>query len=184
MKHYDRQPVSNELEGKQALSGALLDVFLGAGGSIASTVYGTIVVMATLTVGSASEPDPWKLAGLVAGAALVLWIAHLYAHGLSESLVQRHRLRWAELVNIARRELGIVLAAVAPIATLLLGALGLIHEDLAVWLALGIGFATLALEGVRYARLESLGRAGTLVAIALNLALGSLVVALKVALAH
>ena len=39
-------------------------------------------------------------------------------------------------------------------------------------------------KGARYARLESLGRGGTLIAITLNLALGLVVVVLKVAIAH
>jgi hypothetical protein len=43
---------------------------------------------------------------------------------------------------------------------------------------------TLAAEGVRNARLEGFGRAGTLLAVAVNLGLGSHVVALKVGLAH
>ena len=40
------------------------------------------------------------------------------------------------------------------------------------------------MEGVRYARLEGLGRTGTLTATALNVALGLLVVALKVLVVH
>jgi hypothetical protein len=169
---------------KPALSRTVAQLVFGAGGGIASTVYGTVVVMATLTVGYASESHPWKLAELVWSSAFVLWIAHLYAHGLSESITRRLRLRDVGLASIARRELGILLAAAAPSAALLLGALDLVHEDRAVWLALAIGLVTLAAEGIRYARIESLGRLGTFVAIALNLGLGSFVVILKVALAH
>jgi hypothetical protein len=63
-------------------------VFFGVGAGVASTVYGTIVVMATLTAAYASQKQPWKLAGIVASASVVLWVAHLYAHGLSESIVR------------------------------------------------------------------------------------------------
>src|SRR5689334_14054145 len=86
----------------------------GSGSGIASTVYGTIVVMATLTVGYASERHPWKLAELVWSSALVLWLAHLYAHGLSESIQHRRALRQIQLGSIARREIGILLAAALP----------------------------------------------------------------------
>jgi len=139
--------------------------------------------MATLTAAYAGEKNPWKLATTVAAAVFVLWIAHVYAHTLSETLAER-RLRLAILGSVARRELGIVLAAVAPIASLVLGAIGVLAEPTAVWLALGIGLFTLAAVGVRYARLEELGTAGTLAATALNVALGLLVVALKVLVAH
>ncbi len=165
-------------------SSGLTETFLGARGGIAGTVYGTVVVMATLTVAYASEKSPWKLAVLVSTSAFVLWIAHLYAHGLSESIGLKKRLTWRELTLIAHRELGILIAAALPCAALVLGAIDIFDETIAVWLALAIGLATLAAEGVRYARIERLGRTATLVAIAGNLAVGFFVVLLKVLVAH
>lgn len=139
--------------------------------------------MATITAAYASEKNPWKLATTVAAAVLVLWIAHVYAHTLSETLAERG-LILQRARAIARRELGIVLAAVLPIVSLALGALGVMRESSAVWVALGIGLFTLGAEGIRYARAEQFGLAGTLAATGLNLALGLLVVALKVLVAH
>ena len=165
-------------------SSGLTNVFLGARGGIAGTVYGTVVVMATLTAAYASEKRPWKLAVLVFTTAFVLWIAHLYAHGLSESISENRKLNSQELTSIARRELGILIAAALPSAALVLGALGVLEETNAIWLALSIGLATLAAEGVRYARIERLSRLATLGAIAGNLALGGFVVLLKVFVAH
>ena len=169
---------------KESFRRAAEHVFFGVGAGIAGTVYGTVVVMAALTAAYATEKQPWKLAGIVTGTALVLWIAHLYAHGLAESIVQDRRLKWEELRALLRRELGILLAAAAPAAMLVLGAIGLLEETTAVWLALTVGLVTLAAEGVRFARLEGLGPVGTVAALGANLALGLLVVALKVALAH
>lgn len=159
-------------------------IFFGVGPGIASTVYGTVVVMATLTAAYATEKHPWKLAGIVWSAVIVLWIAHVYSHGLAESIVENRRLRRDELRAILRRELGILLAAAAPSLALLLGAIGLFKETSAVWIALAVGLVTLAAEGVRFARLERLGPTGTVVVMCLNLGLGLLVVALKVAVAH
>jgi hypothetical protein len=169
---------------KRSRTRAFADSVFGVGGGIAGTVYGTIVVMATVTVAYTSEKRLWKLVAIVVGTALVLWIAHFYAHGLSESIEKRRRLARQEGIAIARRELGILLAAAGPTVALLLGAIGLLRSSSAVWLALGVGLATLAVEGVRYARIEGFGRPGTAVAVAINLALGLLVVAFKVALAH
>jgi hypothetical protein len=160
------------------------NLLFGTGGAIAGTVYGTIVVMATVTAAYSSEQDPWRLALIVWSTGLVFWIAHLYSHGLAESISRRQRLTGSELAQIARREVGILLAAALPSSALLLGALGVIREARAVWLALALGLVTLGAEGIRYARLETLNRSATLVIVAANLGLGLLVVALKVAVAH
>jgi hypothetical protein len=176
--------VSDHGAPKGRLARAAAHLIFGSGTGISSTVYGTLVVMATITVGYGSQTHPWTLAVLVSSTALVLWVAHLYAHGLSESIVEHRRLHGWEVAGIARRELGILLAAATPTLALLLGAFGVVRETRAVWLALGMGLLTLVVEGVRYAKLEGFGRGGTLLAVGANLALGSSVVLLKVAVAH
>jgi hypothetical protein len=176
--------VTDEPVRRTSLARAVEHVLFGVGAGIAGTVYGTVVVMATLAAAWAGEKDPWKLALIVSSTSLVLWIAHLYAHGLSESIVKNTRLDAPELRAILQREVGVLLAALGPCLVLVLGSLGVFDENTAVWLALGVGLVTLAGEGVRFARLEHLGPTGTLVATGLNLGLGLLVVALKVALAH
>ena len=164
---------------------ALTRLVFGSRRSIAGTVYGTIVVLAALSAGGkAFEHDLWHLAAIVVTTVLVLWIAHVYAHGLGESLQLGRRLDAAELGAVAGRELAIPLAAVAPTTILALGAVGLFRGSTAVWLADDICVATLAVQGLRYAALERLGRLGTLTSVALNLALGLTIVALKVVVAH
>jgi len=157
---------------------------LGHGHEVAGVVYGTVVAMATLTAAYASVRDPWRVAVVVWTTLFVLWVAHLYSHGLGESIVRGRRLDRPELKAIARRELGILFAAVGPSAALVLGAAGVLRENTSVWLALGIGLATLAIEGLRYARLERLSGWGTLAVTAANLGLGMLVVVLKIAVSH
>jgi hypothetical protein len=162
-----------------------LRVLAGSPEDLAGTVYGTIVVLAVIAAGSApGDVDPWSLIALVASTTLVLWIGHVYAHGLGESIQMGRRLDAAELRRVARREAALPLAALAPGLALLLGALGLIAEDTAVWLALGLGVATLGIEGLRYARLEHLGSARTLLTISANVMLGVAIVAIKIALTH
>lgn len=158
---------------------------VGIDDRIASTVFGTITAMATITVYGRTFPDsPWRVEELVVSTALVLWLAHLYTHALSESISEQRPLRFALVRRVARRELGILLAVVPPSAALLLGAIGVLDETGSIWLALAIGLVILALEGVRYARLERFGLTGTLVVMAANLGLGLLVVLLKVAILH
>lgn len=152
---------------------------------IAGTVFGTITTMATITAyGRAFQHSPWKVEELVVSTALVLWVGHVYAHGLSESIHQRRPLRAGVLWFVAQRELGILLAAVLPCLALTLGGIGVLGENASIWLALAVGLATLAVEGVRYARIEHLHSGGTFVAVALNVGLGLLVVVLKVAVLH
>ena len=156
----------------------------GTSGAVASTVYGTVVVMATISAAYAGEKDPWRLAVIVFSSVVVLWIAHLYAHGLSESLMLNRRLTGDDVRSIARRELGMVAAAVAPCTALVLGAVDVMNEPHAVLLALVLGLAVLAVQGLRYARMERFGPLATVVAVLANVALGLLVVLLKVTVEH
>jgi hypothetical protein len=163
----------------------LRELLFGSGRSIGGTVYGTIVAMSVIAVGaSAADVDVGRLAAFVGTTAIVFWAAHVYAHGLAESIDQGRHLDAAELRSVARRESSILFAAVAPTAALLAGAIGLLRESRAVWLALGIGVATLAVEGWRYATLEDLGRLRTVLVVALNVALGLVIVGLEAALSH
>jgi hypothetical protein len=152
---------------------------------MAGTVYGTIVVLAVVAAGSSTvDVEAWPLLALVVSTTLVLWLGHVYAHGLAESVKLGRRLDTSELRLLARREAAIPLAALAPSLALCLGALGLIAESAAVWLALGLGVATLGVEGLRYARLEHLGNAWTLFAITANIMIGVAIVVLKIAVTH
>jgi hypothetical protein len=161
-----------------------LFVTLGRGAGVASTVYGTVLVMATVTAAYATERDPAKLAEIVIATSLVLWVAHLHAHAIAESIGLGRRMTPADIGGIAAREIGIVGAAALPCLALILGAAGVMPEPTSVWVAFGLGLLTLGAEGVRYARMEQLGAAATAGAVAINLALGIAVVALKVAIYH
>jgi hypothetical protein len=177
-----------ELGGPNALSfvhGKLRRFVLGERRTIAGTVYGTIIVLSVLSVGARSfEHRLWQLDALVAVSAIVLWVAHVYSHGLGESLSRRRRLTIGELREIARHEYAIVLAAALPVGAITLGAIGLIDDHAAVRTALGLGIITLAAQGVRYARLERLSTVGTFVTVTVNLALGLTIVAMEVFVAH
>ena len=163
---------------------ALRDRLVGGERGIGGLVYGTVLALAALTAGSAEKKSPWTLAVLVASTAFVIWIAHVYAHGLGESIERRRRLDAAEFRGIALRELPILAAAIPPTVALLLGAVGVMREASAIWLAFGLGLGELAVEGARYASVERLGVLGTALAVAANLALGGVVVALKVFVLH
>jgi hypothetical protein len=158
---------------------------LGARERIAGSVYGTIVVLAVLAdEADAFEHHLWKLEAIVLASVLILWIAHTYAHGLGESLRLGRRLTGNELRAIISRELAIPLASVLPVAAIAIGALRDVGDVAAVWVAISIGVVTLTIQGVRFAKLERLSFPGTLAAVAVNLSLVLMIVALKVLVSH
>jgi hypothetical protein len=85
---------------------------------------------------------------------------------------------------LARREASMIQAAVPPVVALLLGAVGLVRESVAIWAAFAAGLVILGVQGIVVARIERLGWVATTVVITLNLALGLSLVALKLFLSH
>ena len=160
----------------------LLRIVAGSPEDLAGSLYGTIVVLGITTAGRSVGPT--HLVELVMSTTLVLWIGHVYAHGLAESVQLGRRLDVPELRSLARREASIPLAAIAPSVALCLGAFGVLKETNAIWLAISLGLVTLAIEGFRYARLEHLGPSWTIAAVVLNVAIGLLIVSLKVFVTH
>ena len=153
--------------------------------TIAGTVYGTIIVMSVIAAGAhAYEHQLWRLVVLAGGSAVVLWLAHVYSHALGESLSLGRRITLDEVTSIARREFAVIAAAIIPLVAVALGATGIVEHRTAVQLALWLGVAVLAAQGIRYARLEHLRPGATLVTIGLNLAIGLALVALEVLIAH
>jgi hypothetical protein len=148
-------------------------------------IYGTIVVLAVIVAGAKAYPDrsAW-IAALVVVTIGVFWLAHVYSHALAYSVAHDEHLSFAELRHIARREGSIVEAAVPPVAALVLGAFGVVSTQVAVWAAVGLGLVVLAVEGIAFARVERLGWAGTIGAVAGNLGLGVLLIGLKLLVTH
>ena len=141
--------------------------------------------MGALAAGAHGAPiQAAELAGVVAATAIVFWIAHVYSHSLAETIAAERRLDRAELASVAKRELSMPLAAVAPVGALLLGAAGIVKDSTAGWLAMGCGLVALAVAGIAYARVERLGLVASAATVAVNLALGLVIVGLKAGLVH
>jgi len=156
-----------------------------AGERLGGFIYGTIVALAVVVAGARAYPHAaGHIAILVAATSVALWVAHVYAHGLALSVSRDEHLTLSELRHIARREGSIVEAALPPLGALLLGALGLISTQLAVWAAFGFGLVVLAAQGITVARVERLGRLGTVAVVAGNVSLGVLLVGLKLIVTH
>jgi hypothetical protein len=148
-------------------------------------IYGTILSLAVLVGGAKAYPhNAWKIALLLSVTVVVFWLAHVYAHALAHVVAEDRHLSFGELRQIARHEASIIEAALPPLAALLLGALGLISTKAGVWIAYGLGLGVLMASGVVFARVEHLGWLGTVTVVALNVALGLALVALKLFVSH
>jgi hypothetical protein len=153
--------------------------FAAMGARLGGFIYGTIVVLAVVVAGAKAYPESaGHIVVLVVVTSLVLWLAHVYAHGLAQTVARAERLSLAELRRIAGRERSIAEAALPPVGALLLGALGLVST------ALALGLVVLAVQGIAVARIERLGWLGTLALVAANLGLGLLMIGLKLLVTH
>ena len=128
--------------------------------------------------------EPGHVAVLCVATCVTFWLAHVYAHALGHSLAHGEHVSFDELREIAGRELPLVESALPPVVALLLGAFGVLEDNTALWLASGLGLGVLAVQGVIFARLERLGFLGMLLVVTVNVALGLILVALKLFVTH
>ena len=148
-------------------------------------IYGTILVLAVVVAGARAYPHgAGHVAALVVVTSVVFWIAHVYAHLLAEGVAKDEHLSMLVLRQVAKRERGILEAAVPPVVALSLGAFGLYSARTAGWLALGLGLTVLVVQGFAFAHVERLGRVATLLVVAANLGLGLALVGLKLLVSH
>ena len=148
-------------------------------------IYGTILSLAVLIGGVKAFPhSAWHIVVLLTVTAVVFWLAHVYAHSLAHVVSEDRHLSFAELRRIARHESSIIEATIPPVAALLLAVFGLLSTKAAAWIAYGLGLAVLTASGLIFARVERLGLLATLVVVALNVALGVVLVGLKLFVSH
>jgi hypothetical protein len=148
-------------------------------------IYGTILVLSVVIAGAKAYPHKTgHIAALVLVTSVVFWLAHVYAHSVGRAVAEDEHLSLAEFGHIAHREASIVEAALPPFLALLLGAIGLISDNAAIWGALGLGLVVLGAQGFAVARIERMGFVGTLLVVAGNAAIGFLLIAVKLALSH
>ncbi len=141
--------------------------------------------MAVIT--ALSHDDGVTSAQLIAGVlatTFVFWIAHVYAEVLGRRVEgDGGRPTLANLVGAARGEWPLVEAALLPVLCLLVGVVGLVETQTAVWIAIGAGVVELFGYGLAAGRRLKLSLSGTVVVGVINGVLGLVIVALK-ALVH
>lgn len=148
----------------------------------ARAIYGTILVMAVIT--ALSHDDTVKSAELIAGVlatTFVFWIAHVYAEVLGQRMeAEGGRPTLASFAVAARGEWPLVEASLLPVLCLLLGVVGIVKTDTAVYIAIGAGVVELFGYGIAAGRKLRLSTGATIAVGMVNGFLGLLVVLLKV----
>lgn len=149
-------------------------------GQMTASIYGTVLTIAFITAFSADEDlDLLLIAVAVVVSTSVFWLAHAHAELLAQRYAAGRPLRSSEVTGRLREAFPMVQASLPPVVGLLAGAVGLVDDDTAVYLALGIGVAELAGWGIATGRKDQLGPLRTGLLIALNVGLGLTMVALK-----
>lgn len=115
-----------------------------------AAVYGTIVATAVIAASARTHRAGVILVATVA-TLLVFWLAHVYAETIAHGL-HHGRLGLQRVPTIMAEELSMLAAPALSLLFLLLAALGLLGEGLAVRLALWNGVVQLLLWGVAVGR--------------------------------
>jgi len=146
-----------------------------------SAIYGSVLA-ASVIVGAGTSRSPWALAVILLVSSAIFWVAHVYA----ETVGSVHG-GWgmAAIRRGLRHEWPMVFAAVPPaVAAIVAGWLFRARDGPVAWAALITAAVELQVWGMAAARAANLhGRALRRTAM-LNLALGLVVVVLKLCVPH
>jgi hypothetical protein len=112
------------------------------------SIYGTILVSGMI-IAAGIHSTAWQIFLTVLGTVLIFWGAHLYA-----GTIAGHGGIGGDDTTLAiafgrslRRSLGFLTSAVPSLVILLLGALRVVPDALAIWIALWLGVLVLAFIG-------------------------------------
>jgi hypothetical protein len=144
-------------------------------------VYGTIVAASVIAATAAGGKSPRLILAATVATLLVFWLAHVYADLLDHGLRQAS-FHLKLLPAIMARELSMLAAPALSILFLLLGALGVLGERLAVNLALWNGVVQLVGWGVDVGRRRGQAWPGALFTGLVNGGLGVVIIVLEVLL--
>jgi hypothetical protein len=143
-------------------------------------VYGTIVATAVIAA-AAGHKSPGLILAATVATLLVFWLAHVYADFLDHGLRQA-RFHLSVLPGIMATELSMLAAPALSVLFLLLGALGVLDEGLAIRLALWNGVVQLVGWGVDVGRRRGQAWPGALLTGLVNGAFGVVIILLEVLL--
>ncbi len=120
---------------------------------ISAAAYGTVLVLISLSVITASEISAGFGAELIAGVGLATWVAHLYAELLAGHVRRQRPLQRPEVVRALADGSPILASTALPAATLFLGHLDVVDVGVARTMAIVCGVIQLLAIGLVVGRL-------------------------------
>jgi hypothetical protein len=155
--------------------------FFAEASEVAGAVYGTVTVVAVIAGASHNETSAARVLGFATVSSLGIWALHVYADVLTSAGV--HALPvGAALRRGLRSESGVLLGAALPLLLLLIGALGFVDDDRAIWWSMWSGVILLALNPLVWLRRQGISWWKSLAAAAFGGLIGLVLVGLKVLL--
>lgn len=144
-------------------------------------LYGTVLVLAVvIALTKSGHAEAEVVLGGVLVTTLVFYVVHVYADVLAARVTEPTR-TWSSLAReIGHEEVAIVEAAILPSIPLLLGAVGVLDREAAGWSAIACGLVSLFGWGLLLGRALGYSDVRSLLFGAANVALGGLMVVLKV----
>ena len=113
------------------------------------SVYGTLLVSGMIVVSGTYGASSWETFISVLGTVIVFWVAHVYS-----GTVARHGVIDGDPTTLGtafrrslRRSMGFLTSALIPSLLLLIGALRVIPDVIAIWVALWLGVLILGALG-------------------------------------
>jgi hypothetical protein len=151
---------------------------------VSAASYGSVLVVAALTVVGVSDVALGHGAELVAGVGLATWLAHLYAEVLGRHVRHPEPLHRSEITRDAIDGSPILAATVPPAVVLLLGRLDLLTDNTARIVAILVAVLQLLGIGAFVARVAPAPPAASWTFAAATAGIGLAVVVLTVLLGH
>lgn len=113
------------------------------------SVYGTLLVSGMIVVSGGYGASSWQTFLSVLGTVIVFWVAHVYAGTVaSHGVVEGDETSLGDALHLSlRRSVGFLTSALMPSAVLLIGALRIIPDSVALWVALWLGVVILGALG-------------------------------------
>ena len=150
-------------------------------GSVSEAIYGLILAVSVIAVSREYDSTNAGLVGVtVFVTGVVFWLAHVYARVLATSMTRERGLNRSEVRELLRHDWPLVEVTIPLVLILALGVLDAIPDRVAILAAMIAALTELAAAGAYAARVRGSGLTGTVVSAAIALALGGVVVLLKV----
>ena len=151
---------------------------------VGAAAYGTVLVLAALSVISVSDVALGHGAELVAGVGIATWLAHLFAELLARHVEHETPPVQREIARAAVDGSPIILATVLPAVALTTGRLDLVSDDGARLAAVVVATLQLFLVGVAVAAVAPVNTATRWGFAVSTAVVGLVIVVLTVALGH